>query len=165
MTSPPSANRQTRRVTALYRNSPDVFGAWTLRVRFRWSVDAALYNTSRGSTTTHTTRGLEHGPTSAGRRDGSKQLKRRARTHTQRASRESERSRAFYARRKSAGLGTLNDDDARFQRRSRRHAVPTSVHQGVCVCLTRDALLPRLRWPKTDDNVSGGYTVFAAMSR
>lgn len=136
--SPPSANRQMRRVTPLYVNSPDVFGAvyaWTLRVRCRWSVDAALYRTSSGSTTTHThtTRGLEHGPTSAGRRDGSKQLMRRAHTHSLRASRESERSRAFYARRKSAGLGTVNDDDARFQQRSRRQCQHPCARACVCV--------------------------------
>lgn len=148
VTSPPSANRQMRRVTALYLNSPDVFGAvyaWTLRVRCRWGVDAALYHTSRGSTTTHTHNTRTRARTNERRSPRRQQTAHapRAHAHTTRV----ERGRALAGVLCAAEVSWPRDAERR--RRSvptaQSAAVPTSVHQGVCVCLTRDALLPRLR--------------------
>lgn len=65
-------------------------------------------------------------------------------------------NKAFYARRKSAGLGTRNDD-ARSQRRSRRPCQHPRGQQGVFVCLVQDALLTSLRRCNTDGDVSGGF--------
>lgn len=148
VTSPPSANRQTRRVTALYRNSPDVFGAvyaWTLRVRCRWSVDAALYHTSRGSTTTHT-----HNTRTRARTNERGSPRRQQTAHAPRANAHTtrvERERALAGVLCAAEVSWPRDAERR--RRSvptaQSAAVPTSVRQGVCVRLTRDALLPRLR--------------------
>lgn len=77
-------------------------------------------------------------------------------TRAHNARRESA-SGAFYARRKSAGLGTLNDDDARSQRRSRRQCQHPCGQQGVFVCLAQDALLTRLRRSKTYGDIRGGF--------